>query len=1163
MSPFIPSPLLPPPPPQLPPSLLLHPPSFISARFSAQTNMEHPLLTSSSSSSGGGDATGGGHTSDNDELETEELLRQVEHELGNVRMQGDDERDSVEVVETAAAAAGVAAVRRQSSSDLACACEYCGVCNTECVVRCDAAGCGKWFCNGRSSGTSGSHIVSHLVRSKHKVVGFHVDSALGDTTLECYHCGSKNVFLLGFIAMQQEGVVVIICREPCLNNNSLKDVSWDLSKWQALIEDRSFLHWLVRSPDDVGKEGGEGSQPTRSVTAQQVLRLEELWKSNPTATLEDLDKPGASVEEQNSVLLRYEDAYQYQNIFAPLVKIEADYDKQVKEGQKQEINEVRWDIGLNKRRYANFIYAKDESELRLVAGDELKLGYTFTDQPASLFGPQQGKQAPQSWECVGHISKLNPSTEELSLELRAPANAPGPWDHNITTGFTAEFVWKSTSYDRMQIAMRQFAVDETSVSGYLYHKLLGHDIEDQMIKTALPRQFSAPNLAQLNHSQIGAITRGLHSPLCLIQGPPGTGKTLTSATLVYHLAKIGRVGQILVVAPSNVAVDQLAERIHRTGLKVIRVCARSREAVPSSVDYLSLHQQVRNVKSPGWEELAKLLALKDECGELSQQDEKRLQSLRAYTERELLDAADVICTTCVGAGDKKLKAQRFRQVLLDEATQATEPECLVPIVMGAKQVILVGDHCQLGPVIMSKKAARAGLSQSLFERLVFLGIRPVRLEVQYRMHPCLSEFPSSAFYDGSLQNGVTLRERVYADLNFPWPNREMPMFFYNSTGNEEVSSSGTSYLNRTEATNIEKLVTYLLKLGLQSSQIGVVTPYDGQRAYITSLFQRQTTLNQSAYSDIEVASVDAFQGREKDFILVSCVRSNQNLGIGFLHDPRRLNVALTRAKYGLVICGNAKVLGRQHFKYQSAVWCNLLNHYKKFDLIVQGPLSNLKPCTMTFAKPAKLPSRYHHPTALHLDSNNITPGNNNMSAEEVADYDRSRMPPAAASGSHLSYFSGGASSYHHTPAGGVGGGVGGVGVGGVGGGVGGGGVGGGGMAAPRMFSLLDSYMHAPPQYFATASSAYALSGPPATQQQVGFRQQPSSSGGGVVKGSGGVVKGSGGVVKKNLRTENTSKSEEEIDRSFMSQESSFGVLDGNPNFSSTQATVADTSSATT
>lgn len=129
-----------------------------------------------------------------------------------------------------------------------------------------------------------------------------------------------------------------------------------------------------------------------------------------------------------------------------------------------------------------------------------------------------------------------------------------------------------------------------------------------------------------------------------------------------------------------------------------------------------------------------------------------------------------------------------------------------------KQVVLVGDHCQLGPVIMCKNAAKAGLSQSLFERLILLGVKPIRLQVQYRMHPCLSLFPSSQFYEGTLQNGVTSNERLQKFIKFPWPMPEKPMFFYVQLGQEEISSSGTSYLNRTEAINVEKVLLELFAI---------------------------------------------------------------------------------------------------------------------------------------------------------------------------------------------------------------------------------------------------------------------------------------------------------------------------------------------------------------
>lgn len=418
-------------------------------------------------------------------------------------------------------------------------------------------------------------------------------------------------------------------------------------------------------------------------------------------------------------------------------------------------------------------------------------------------------------------------------------------------------------------------------------------------------------------------------------------------------------GQILVTAPSNVAVDQLTEKIAATGLRVVRLASKTREQTSSSVDHLCLH--VMTPLAAG-DEFNKLQRLKDEIGELSERDQKKYRSLRNKTEREILQAADVICCTCVGAGDPRLKNFRFRQVLIDEATQAVEAEALIPITLGAKQLVLVGDHCQLGPVVMCKTAAKAGLTQSMFERLVLIGIRPIRLQVQYRMHPALSEFPSNMFYEGSLQNGVTKMERKLQSIcgfagkeDFPWPVPDKPLFFYSISGMEEISASGTSYLNRTEASYVEKIVTYFFKMGVTPSQIGVITPYDGQKKYVSEYMRRSGPLSSSLYENIEVASVDAFQGREKDFILVSCVRASDSQGIGFLSDPRRLNVALTRARLGLILLGNPRVLSK------NPLWAALLLYFKENETLVEGPLNNLQPSYMTFARPRRNPagdSRY-------------------------------------------------------------------------------------------------------------------------------------------------------------------------------------------------------------
>lgn len=851
------------------------------------------------------------------------------------------------------------------------ACRYCGVQNPACVVRCNVPSCRKWFCNSRGN-TSGSHIVNHLVRAKHKEVCLHKDSPLGETILECYNCGCRNVFLLGFISAKTESVVVLLCREPCLSVNALKDMNWDLSQWCPLIDDRCFLPWLVKVPSE------QEQLRARQISAQQINKIEELWKTNPDAALEDLEKPGVDDEPQ-PVALKYEDAYQYQNVFAPLIKLEADYDKMMKESQSKDNLTVRWDIGLNKKRVAYFVFPKEDNELRLVPGDELRLRYS-------------GDAAHPAWQSVGHVIKLT-AQEEVALELRASQGVPVDVNH----GFSVDFVWKSTSFDRMQSAMKTFAVDETSVSGYIYHHLLGHEVEMQMVRNTLPRRFGAPGLPELNASQVFAVKSVLQKPISLIQGPPGTGKTVTSAAIVYHMAKQGQ-GQVLVCAPSNVAVDQLAEKISATGLKVVRLCAKSREAVSSPVEHLTLHYQVRHLDTSEKSELHKLQQLKDEQGELSSSDEKKYKALKRATEREIAQSADVICCTCVGAGDPRLANFRFRQVLIDESTQATEPECLIPLVLGAKQVVLVGDHCQLGPVIMCKKAARAGLAQSLFERLVLLGVKPIRLQVQYRMHPALSEFPSNSFYEGTLQNGVTINERQSSGIDFPWPVPNRPMFFYVQMGQEEISASGTSYLNRTEAANVEKIVTTFLRSGVVPSQIGVITPYEGQRAYIVNYMARNGALRQQLYKEIEVASVDSFQGREKDYIILSCVRSNEHQGIGFLNDPRRLNVALTRARYGIVILGNPKVLSKQ------PLWNGLLTHYKEHECLVEGPLNNLKQSMVQFQKPKKMYNDrrlfYGAAAGFVPNDNFATVSTSGANAERRGGRARGYLPPGPPNGTH-------------------------------------------------------------------------------------------------------------------------------------------------------------------
>ena len=237
-------------------------------------------------------------------------------------------------------------------------------------------------------------------------------------------------------------LILTFLSQPCAAIS--KDISWNATLWAPLIDDRSFLSWLVKPPSETEQ------LRSRQISFNQINRLEDLWREDANATLEDLQKPGVDDEPQ-PILLRYEDAYQYQNIFGPLVKIEADYDKRLKESQTQTDITVRWDLGLNQKRVAWFCLPKLESgEVRLAVGDELRLRYAG--------------ELHKAWEGVGHVIKIpNNVSDEIGLELRRTDGVPAECTHN----FAADFVWKSTSFDRMQLAMKTFAVDEKSVSGYI------------------------------------------------------------------------------------------------------------------------------------------------------------------------------------------------------------------------------------------------------------------------------------------------------------------------------------------------------------------------------------------------------------------------------------------------------------------------------------------------------------------------------------------------------------------------------------------------------------------------------------------------------------------------------------------------------------------------
>jgi regulator of nonsense transcripts 1 len=517
------------------------------------------------------------------------------------------------------------------------------------VARCIESG--WWFCNS-NGGTSASHLIQHMVRARHKEVCLHPDSPLGETIVECYNCSSRNLFMMGFLP-KGDGVVVLLCRN-CLGIGALKE-EWDAESWTPLVRDRALVPWLVKVPD------AEVEVRARHLSAAQIDRLEALWKTNPTATLEDLERPGVE-DEPAPVLLRYEDGFHFQNIFGPLVQIEADYDRDMKEALTEDNVSVRWhEVAASSAEHSKWLaadvfFSPGASEsMRLTIGDELLLRLSRRLLPPS-------RNAKSDWETKATVVSVGDPGEPTSVELRA--NSRPPLDQ--TEGFSVSFVWKPITFDRMQFAMKRFAVAPNAISNFLYHKILGHDVVDEFqlhgASAANPenlKTMTAPGLPALNPSQQSAVQQVLPRQLALIQGPPGTGKTVTMATLVYHMVRVGRLknaqfrGAVLVCAPSNVAVDHVAEKIAMTGCKVVRLSAKSREHIASQIEHLTLHAMVAQIEQGG---AAKPLGKDAAAASAAQKTRpKRSKSgdgskRRRQLERELLRTADVVCCTCAGAG---------------------------------------------------------------------------------------------------------------------------------------------------------------------------------------------------------------------------------------------------------------------------------------------------------------------------------------------------------------------------------------------------------------------------------------------------------------------------------------------------------------------------------
>jgi len=482
------------------------------------------------------------------------------------------------------------------------------------------------------------------------------------------------------------------------------------------------------------------------------------------------------------------------------------------------------------------------------------------------------------------------------------------------------------AHDRMHEGLISFHSTEDSTGTPLRDLLLG-SVHDIATSSQSPpeihgqKQYGPLGISQLplNESQRNAVESAIGKRLTLIQGPPGTGKTHTAVQLLRTLVKMGR-GPILATAESNVAVDNLLEGLLDNGVNAIRIGrpVKVREALrEATLDAIlknhPAQEEIEFIRKENEAVKRSLSGLRGKEKGLAHKEVnnnyKEIRRLERTMIDGVLDGAEVICTTTIGSGHKLLGNRRFPVILMDEATQASEPSALVPITRGCRQLILVGDHKQLPPTVISREAERGGLGRSLFDRLIKCGMPTHMLTTQYRMHPTIREFPSARFYDNKLEDGCTPAERPPA-AGFLWPDWDKPVAFVPIEGFEVEDEEGKSKSNIDEAAKVVSIVDDLLAAGdITTQDIGVISPYNGQVRLLTDLFYQAGGFEDGEpYHGLEIKSVDGYQGREKEIIIFSAVRANESGEIGFLSDKRRLNVAITRAKRGLIVLGNPTTL---------------------------------------------------------------------------------------------------------------------------------------------------------------------------------------------------------------------------------------------------------------
>ena len=437
--------------------------------------------------------------------------------------------------------------------------------------------------------------------------------------------------------------------------------------------------------------------------------------------------------------------------------------------------------------------------------------------------------------------------------------------------------------------------------------------------------FAPMRFPYLNATQEEAVNKVLKAKdVAVVHGPPGTGKTTTLVEAIYETLR--RESQVLVCAQSNMAVDWISEKLVDRGVNVLRI------GNPTRVNdkMLSFTYERRFEAHPDYELLWSIRkAIRELRAHRKRGDDKFHQKLERLKERateleirinaQLFGEARVIASTLVGSSSRLLEGQKFGTLFIDEAAQALEAACWIPI-RRVSRVILAGDHCQLPPTVKSIAALKGGLGKTLMERIVENKPETVTLlKMQYRMNEEIMRFSSDWFYGNQVESAPEVKYRSILDLDIPMSWIDTSSWSESSTlFKEQFVGESFGRINKAEAElTLLVLEKYFRKIGKERIlderlDVGIISPYRAQVQYLRRQLKKKEFFKPYR-SLISVNTVDGFQGQERDIILISLVRANDEGQIGFLRDLRRMNVAITRARMKLIILGDASTMTRHPF----------------------------------------------------------------------------------------------------------------------------------------------------------------------------------------------------------------------------------------------------------